>query len=106
MSALVALLLVLVLPTLAGVVALSEDPEPGQDTPLLGWDVALSRGLACGISAWLLGSGLLARTVGLTASSAWIWDAAVAAASVAVLALPRQRARLGAVVRPAGRRLA
>ena len=106
MSALLALLLVLVLPTVAGVVALSDDPEPGQESRLLSWDVVWSRGLACGISVWLLGSGLLARTVGLTATSAWIWDAAVATASVVVLALPRQRARLGAVLRPAGRRFA
>ena len=106
MSALVSLVLVLVLPTLAGVVALSDDPEPGQDPKLLGWDLVWARGLACGVAAWALGSGLLARTVGLTATSAWIWDAAVAAVSIVVLALPRQRARLRRVLAPASRRFA
>jgi hypothetical protein len=106
MSALLSLLCVLVLPTLTGVVALSDDPELGHDSRLLGWDLVWSRGLACGLSAWLLGSGVLARTVGLTATSAWIWDATVAAACVVIMALPRQRARLPSVLRPAGQRLA
>ena len=74
-----------------------------QETSL---DVKIARGLACGIGVWLLGSGLLARTVDLTDTSAWIWDAVVAVASLAVLALPSSRARLRAALGPVGRRLA
>jgi len=64
MSALAGLLLVLVLPALAGTVLLSGSRRdaagvPGDVVP----DLALSRGLACGIATWLLGSGLLTRTV-------------------------------------------
>ena len=82
MSALLSLFLVLVLPTAAGTVALTDDPpERGHDSRPCAWDLALARGLACGLSAWLLGSGLLARTVGLTATSAWLWASLVAAHS-------------------------
>jgi hypothetical protein len=107
MSALAGLLLVLVLPALAGAVLLS-GPARGSsgDPDVTVPDLALSRGLACGIATWLLGSGLLTRTVGLTATSAWIWDGCVATVSVVVLLLPRHRTRLRAVLGPVGRRLA
>jgi hypothetical protein len=131
MTALLSLLLVLVLPALAALVALSDVPGQasaaddapddtddtdvtddadvtgvtGERTPTT-WDLALARALAWGLAAWLLGSGLLTRTVGLTATSAWVWDAAVAAVSLVVLLLPRQRARFGGVLRPALGRLA
>jgi hypothetical protein len=107
MSALAGLLLVLVLPALAGAVLLSGSRRdaagvPGDVVP----DLALSRGLACGIATWLLGSGLLTRTVGLTATSVWVWDAVIGAASLVVLLLPQHRARLRAALGPVGRRLA
>jgi hypothetical protein len=101
MFALLSLVLVLVLPAVAAWVALSDErPEGDADLPA-GQDAALGRGLACGVATWLIGSGLLARTVGLTATSAWVWDALIAAASVTVLLMPRQRARLRVMVRPA-----
>ena len=107
MSALVGSLLVLVLPALAGGVLLSDPPEaPADAVSRTRGDLVLARGAACGIATWLLGSGLLARTVGLTSTSAWVWDGVVAAISVGVLLLPRQRARLRALVRPGARRLA
>jgi hypothetical protein len=106
MSALAGLVLVLVLPAMAGAVLLSGPDraaavEP-DDTP----DRALSRGLACGVATWFLGSGLLTRTVGLTATSAWVWDALVATVSLVVLLLPRNRPRLRTVLGPVGRRVA
>jgi hypothetical protein len=110
MIVLLSLLLVLVLPAVAALVALSDErcPEvPHTSVPVADADVsadldmALARGLACGLATWLIGSGLLARTVGLTATSAWLWDAVVAAVSVTVLLLPRQRARLAVMLRPA-----
>lgn len=102
MSAIVALLLVLVLPALAGAVLLSPPSRPGPQevTP----DAALARGLACGLATWLLGSGLLARTVGLSAGAAWVWDSVVAAASIVVLLLPRHRSRLASLLRSMGLR--
>jgi hypothetical protein len=107
MSALAGLLLVLVLPTLAGAVLLSGPPRGSSgDAGDIAPDLALSRGLACGIATWLLGSGLLTRTVGLTATSVWVWDALVAAISLLVLLLPRHRTRLRAVLGPVARRLA
>src|SRR5690242_21538603 len=39
-----------------------------------------SRGLASGVTTWLLVSGLLARTVGITSTSAWVTEIALAAA--------------------------
>jgi hypothetical protein len=106
MSALAGLLLVFVLPTVAGAVLLS-GPSPAragdheETTP----DLVLARGLACGLTTWLFGSGLLARTVDLTATSSWIWDAVVGATSLVVLLLPRYRRQLGAVLGSAGRRV-
>jgi hypothetical protein len=119
MITLLSLVLVLVLPSLAGAVLLSRpsrsDPEDAADhgtgdaapdtAPETAPDVALACGLACGSATWLLGSGLLARTVGLSATSAWLWDALVAAGSVAVLLLPRHRMLLRAVLGPVGRRI-
>jgi hypothetical protein len=104
MSALAALFLVLVLPTMAGTVTLA-----GQDTNgsrLVSPELRLARGLACGLATWLVGSGLLVRTSHLTGASAWAWEALVAAASLAVLLLPGSRTRVRAVLGPAGRRLA
>jgi hypothetical protein len=107
MSALAGLFLVLVLPAVAGAVLLSGRAETASgDSGDTGPDLTLARGVACGLATWLLGSGLLARTVGLTAASAWVWDALVGAVSLVVLLLPRSRSRLKAVLGPAGRRLA
>jgi Family of unknown function (DUF6541) len=125
MSALISLLLVFVLPTAAGCVLLSGPPpadspdDPGETS---GDDAdhadhadhaassapytVLARGIACGFAAWLIGSGVIAATVDLTVASTWAWDAAVAATSIVVLALPRSRARLRAVLGPVGRRFA
>ena len=55
-------------------------------------------------SRWLLGSGLLTRTVGLTATSAWVWDAASLSPRWPSSLLPSHRARLRAVLGPVGRR--
>ena len=123
MSVLVALLLTFVLPALAGGVLLAGRPpersEPGEqaehsepsgtpetDARAVRADVVVARGIACGVAAWLLGSGLLTRPVGLTTTSSWVWDAAVAALSLVVLLLPRHRARVRAGLAPVGRRLA
>jgi hypothetical protein len=112
MSVLAALVLVLVLPAVAGAVALS-GPVPGakavggEGTARVARpDLLVARGIACGVAVWFLGSGLLTRTVGLTATSAWVWDACAAALSAVVLLLPRNRARLRAVLGPTGRRVA
>src|SRR5919112_1631254 len=96
MRALASLLLVLVLPAVAGAVLLSggsrltsgkvtpEQISAGRAVP----DAMMARGLACGLATWLLGSGLLTATVGLTSSSAWAWDGLVAAVSLGVLVVP------------------
>jgi hypothetical protein len=112
LSALASLVLVLVLPGLAGGLVLSgslpdtpADPA-ADDAPVAAPHVVLSRGVACGVAAWLLGSGLVTRTVGLTTASAWVWDALVAVVSLVVILLPRNRSRLRAALGPAGRRLA
>lgn len=114
MGVLAALLLVLVLPTIAGAVLLSGpsrweasaagDDGTGADS-LDRADIVLARGLACGLSIWLLGSGLLARTVGLTTTTAWVYDAVVGVVCMLVLLLPRYRARLR-ILASVGRRLA
>jgi hypothetical protein len=106
MSALASLLLVFVLPALAGGILLSGpagDGDAGGKTA--GVDVLIARGLACGLGAWLIGSGLITATVGVSATSAWIWDAIVATGSVAALLLPQGRSRLRTVLGPAARRL-
>lgn len=106
MSALVGLLLVLVLPAVAGGVLLSDAPRAAADgSPPTRGDLVLARGVACGVATWLLGSGLLARTVGLTTTSAWVWDGLVGAVSLVVLVLPRQRTRLRTLLRPGVRRI-
>jgi len=107
-----ALLLGLVLPTVAGAALLAQPSGDDASPPSAGAsarppaDIVLARGLACGLGTWLLGSGLLARTVGLTSTSAWVWDAVVAVVSLAVLALPRHRSRAGAALGVPLRRLA
>jgi hypothetical protein len=102
------LLLVFVLPALAGGVLLAgpsrSDQADGEHGATA--DVTLARGLACGLAAWLFASGLLAATVEITETSAWICAAAIAAASAVVLALPRNRALVRAWIRSAGRRFA
>jgi hypothetical protein len=103
MSLAAALLLGLVLPTVAGTVALSGPRRDGAPSPV---DIVLARGLACGLAVWLLGSGLLTRTVGLTGTSSWVWDGGVAVASVVTLLLPRHRAQLRGVLAGPGRRFA
>lgn len=115
MTALLGLLLVLVLPALAGAVLLSstrptDGPDPGDaahasDASAYASDVVLARGLAAGLATWLLGSGLLTRTVGLTTGPVWVWDVVVAVASSVVLLLPRHRPRVRALLAPAVRRL-
>jgi hypothetical protein len=104
MSALAALLLVLILPSAAGVVLLSGATR--EDRPPASPELVAARGVACGLAAWLLGSGILARTVGLTAPWAWTWSGVIGAASLVVLLLPRHRPQLRAVLEPVGRRLA
>jgi hypothetical protein len=112
MSLLAALVLVLVLPAVAGAVLLSgptTDAAAGRadgTVRVARPDLLVARGIACGVATWLLGSGLLTRTVGLSATSAWVWDAAAAALSVLVLLLSRNRARVRAVLGPVGRRIA
>lgn len=111
MSVLAALLLTFCLPGVAGAVLCSPPPLPGGTgdvdvDPHPAADLVVARGLACGLATWLLGSGLLTRTVGLTTTSAWVWDAVVAALSLVVLALPRHRPVLRRLLVPAGRRLA
>jgi hypothetical protein len=84
-----ALLLCLVLPGLAGGVFLTWfSPDPSRPGALLG------RALSCGVAAWLLSSGLLARTVGLTRASSWTTEVVLGVASLVVLCLPRSRAVL------------
>jgi hypothetical protein len=108
MSALIGLVLVFALPAVAGSMLLA---GPGRATPDDGPtasspDVVIARGLACGLATWLLGSGLVTATVGVTAGWAWTWEAFVAALSIAALLLPRSRSRLRSVLAPAGRRIA
>jgi hypothetical protein len=108
MSALIGLVLVFALPAVAGSVLLAgparatSDDRATASSP----DVVIARGLACGLATWLLGSGLVTATVGVTAAWAWTWDALVAALSTAVLLLPRNRSRVRSVLGPAGRRVA
>lgn len=54
----------------------------------------LSRGLACGVSVWLLVSGLLAATVGVGGTSVWVAAGCTALLSAGVLALPPSRRAL------------
>ena len=97
MTAALALLLCLVLPGIAGGVLLSwssDDPtRPG---------ALVLRSVSAGVSAWLLSSGLLERTVGITKTSAWVMEGLLGVASVAVLLLPRSRAVLRSALGEAG----
>jgi hypothetical protein len=88
----------ILLPGLAGAVLLTTVPATGSPTGSsprspgdLGSGRLLARGLACGISAWLLMSGLLAGTVGLSSTSVAVAAMGTAIASLAALALPRSR---------------
>jgi hypothetical protein len=89
MTVLLALLLGVGLPGIAGGVLLTSfspvPPRPG---------VLLGRVLSCGVAAWLLSSAWLARTVGITHTSSWITTGCLAALGLALLALPRSRAVL------------
>ena len=73
------------------------------ETPI---DVLIARGVACGLTTWLLGSGLVTSTVGLTTTSAWVWCAIVGAVSLVILLMPRHRPLLRAGASSVGRRLA
>ena len=76
-TAVLALLLCLLLPGVAGGVLLSwSSGDPGRAGSL-----AL-RGLSGGVSAWLISSGLLERTFGITKTSAWMIEGLLALASV------------------------
>lgn len=89
MTALLALLLIVLLPGLAGGVLLtsfaSGPARPG---------AVLARSLSCGVAAWLLVSGILARTIGLSTGSSWAGVGFLALTSCVLLALPRCRAVL------------
>jgi hypothetical protein len=74
-----------VLPGLAAAVLLARLwPEPEPPAP----GVFIAEALAMGTGTWLISSGVLARVVGVTATSGWIMTSVVAAASVGVLSLP------------------
>jgi hypothetical protein len=81
-----ALVLCLALPGVAGGVLLSwSSDDPGRP------GVLIMRGLSCGVAAWLISSGLVELTVGITKASAWVSEAVLAVASVVILVLPRSR---------------
>lgn len=87
MTILLALFLCMLLPGIAGGTLLtSYAADPGRSGALL------TRSLACGLAVWLIASGVLARTVGLTRTSSWVTTGLLAVLSVVVLALPRCRA--------------
>jgi hypothetical protein len=109
MSALAGLVLVFVLPTVAGCVVLAGPARAaiaGSAEDDTGADTVIARGLACGLTVWLFGSGLLARADILTQGWVWAFQIAVAAVSVGVLILPRSRARTRTALLPASRRVA
>ncbi len=86
MTLLLALLLCLVLPGLgAGALLTSYAVSPARPGLLL------ARSLASGVALWLLGSGLLARTVGITQTTSWTLSAVLGLAGAGALALPRSR---------------
>lgn len=86
MTVLFSLLLCMVLPGIAGGVLLTWfSPDPTRSGGLL------TRALACGLVAWLVSSGVLVRTVGLTATSSWVTDGLLALGSGALLSAPRSR---------------
>jgi hypothetical protein len=85
-TVLLSLLLCMVLPGIAGGVFLTWfSPDPSRPGGLL------TRALGCGVVVWLVSSGVLVRTVGLTATSAWITDGLLAVGSGALLSAPRSR---------------
>ena len=89
MTILLALLLVAVLPGIAGGVLLTSfSPDPSRPGALL------ARVLSCGVASWLLTSGLLARTIGLTETSSWATSGLLALGSLVLLSLSRSRAVL------------
>lgn len=97
MTILLTLLLCFALPGLAGGVLLSwSSPVPARPGALL------TRALSCGVFAWLVSSGLLGRTVGITRASGWVAEATLGLAGLAVLGLPRSRAVLRQAVGEAG----
>jgi hypothetical protein len=89
MTILLALVMGVVLPGIAGGVLLTSfSPDPSRPGALL------TRALSCGVAAWLVSSGVLTRTIGLTETSSWATAALLTVASVVVLGLPRSRAVL------------
>jgi hypothetical protein len=97
MTALLALMMSLVLPGIAGGVLLS---RLDKETPPLG--VLLTRCLATGTAVWLITSGLLALTIGITKQSSWVSEVVLAIVSIAALALPHSRRVLHAARAEAG----
>jgi hypothetical protein len=88
-TVLLALLLGIVLPGIAGGVFLTWfSPDASRPGTLL------ARALSCGVAVWLISSGLLARTGEISGTSSWITDALLALGSVVLLSLPRSRALL------------
>lgn len=86
MSAVAAVVLGLIVPGLAGGIALSAlSPEPAR------WGVLLTRSLSAGLALWLTTMELLARTVGLSPAACWSATGSLAAAGLAVLLLPGSR---------------
>ncbi len=86
MTVVLSLLLCMVLPGIAGGVFLTWfSPNPTRPGGLL------TRALVCGVAVWLVSSGVLVRTVGLTATSSWIADGLLALGSAALLSAPRSR---------------
>lgn len=84
MTTFLALLLCLVLPGLAGAVALTSWAGPAGARP----GTFVLRALACGMTAWLVSSGLVERTVGISSASSWTTGAVLGAVSVALLVRP------------------
>ncbi|MEO6470878.1 MAG: hypothetical protein ABIR57_03440, partial [Aeromicrobium sp.] len=86
MTVLLALFLTAALPGIAGGVFLSWfSPDPKRTGALL------TRALSCGVAIWLISSGLLERTVGVTSTSSWVTAGFLALVSLSVLSLPRSR---------------
>ncbi|HET9499543.1 MAG TPA: hypothetical protein VFO98_04720, partial [Marmoricola sp.] len=89
MTTLLALVLMGGLPAVAGGAALAARAV-GPDRP----GVLLTRMLAAGVVTWTMGTGLLARTVGLSTTSVWTLAVALGLVSLVVIALPAQRRAL------------
>lgn len=83
MTAVAALVLGLIVPGVAGGVALTAlSPDPAR------WGVLLTRSLSAGLALWLTTMELLARTVGLSPAACWSATGGLAATGIGVLLLP------------------